>query len=80
MAKLDPNMMAVQNAATTRAMTRVRLPNLFEGVRVEWVTGGGFSGRGTIVAVYSDATIDVESDSGSKFDSWSFATVQRESR
>lgn len=55
------------------AIKRVRLPKLFEGVRVEW-----YYGRGTITAVYSNGTIDVESDYGPTFEGWPFHTVRLE--
>ena len=55
--------------------SKVRLPGLFEGVRVTWFTGNGDI-HGSIMAVYSDATIDVESDSGNQFINWPFSTVR----
>lgn len=57
---------------------KTKLPNLFEGVRVRWFIDSGYYGHGRITAVYSDGTIDVESDSGPKFEGWPFATVRRE--
>ena len=54
------------------------LPNLFEGVRVQWFLDSTYSGRGRVTAVYSDGTIDVESDRGPKFEGWAFAMVRRE--
>jgi hypothetical protein len=61
------------------ATDRVRLPGLFVGVRVTWYIGESVrDGGGRITAVYSDGTLDVDTDAGFSAKGWPFRAVRRE--
>ena len=58
---------------------RVRLPDLFVGVRVTWYIGESVrDGAGRIAAVYSDGTLDVDTDAGFSAKGLPFQVVRRE--